>query len=40
MYMREKTEHELFWKGNFGDLYTDRNRCGEKMRKNDFLSSG
>ncbi len=30
MVMKE-TEHESFWKGNFGDEYTDRNRCGEMM---------
>ena len=28
---REGTSHEIFWKGDFGDEYTDRNRCGEKM---------
>lgn len=28
---REETSHETFWKGDFGDEYTDRNCCGEKM---------
>ncbi|MCI8514960.1 MAG: pseudaminic acid biosynthesis-associated methylase [Lachnospiraceae bacterium] len=28
---REKTSHENFWKGGFGNEYTDRNRHGEKM---------
>lgn len=25
------TLHEAFWKGEFGNEYTDRNRCGDKM---------
>ena len=25
------TSHEAFWKGEFGNEYTDRNRCGDKM---------
>lgn len=26
-----ETSHEKFWKGDFGDKYTDRNRCGKSM---------
>lgn len=26
-----ETSHENFWRGEFGNEYTDRNRCGEKM---------
>lgn len=25
------TLHEAFWKGEFGNEYTDRNRCGDIM---------
>lgn len=29
--VRKETSHETFWKGDFGNKYTDRNRGGERM---------